>query len=283
MRTFDDLPGERTVPMRLDESPTPARRAAPWIVLAAVVILIAGYAAWRTSRLAAPIEPMAASQAAPEAAPTAPAAPVAARPALALPALEASDELVRTLASRLSAHPRLAAWLANESLVRRFVAAVVNLAAGESPAPHLRFLTPSEPFRVRATAAGTTIDPASYRRYDALTDLFVSLDTAGCAELYRDLHPLLDAAYAELGYPGTTFDETLARAIARLLAVRFPDEPLAVRLKVTTYELEDPQLEQRGAAEKHLLRLGPQNLARVQAKLRELATALDLAIGNGDA
>ncbi len=282
MRTFDDLPGERTEPMRLDENPTAARRAAPWIVLAAVVILVAGYAAWRTTR-PAPVEPVAAAPPAPEASATAPAAPLATRPALALPALEASDELVRTLASRLSAHPRLAAWLANESLVRRFVAAVVNLAAGESPAPHLRFLTPSEPFRARTTAAGTTIDPASYRRYDALTELFVSLDTAGCAGLFHDLHPLLDAAYAELGYPGTTFDETLSRAIARLLAVRFPDEPLALRLKVTTYELADPQLEQRPAAEKHLLRFGPQNLARVQAKLREIAAALDLAVGNGDA
>jgi len=283
MRYFDDSPGERTVPMRLDETPSAARRAAPWIVLAAVVILVAAYAVWRTTREAPPAQPLAATQAAPDPAATAPASPLATHPALALPALEASDELVRTLAARLSAHPRLAAWLANEALVRRFVAAVVNLAAGESPAPHLRFLTPSEPFRVRATAAGTTIDPASYRRYDALTELFVSLDTAGCAELYRDLHPLLDAAYAELGYPGTTFDETLSRAIARILAVHFPEEPPALRLKVTTYELEDPQLEQRTAAEKHLLRLGPQNLGRVQAKLRELAAALGLAIGNGDA
>lgn len=276
MRYDEELPGERTVPMRLDERPPAAKRAAPWIVLAAVVLLLGAYAAWRTTRQAAPIEPVAAAAVAPDAAGTAPAAPSAALPALALPALEASDELVRTLAARLSAHPRLAAWLANDELVRRFVAAVVNLAEGGSPATHLRFLTPGEPFRVRTTAAGTAVDPASYRRYDALTELFVSLDSAGCAQLYRDLHPLLDAAYAELGYPGSTFDETLSRAFDRLLAVRFPDEPLAVRLKVTTYELEDPRLEQRSAAEKHLLRFGPENLARVQAKLRELAAALAL-------
>lgn len=273
----EPLPSRSTRPARSNVSDRSSGGSpALWIGGAALLIAILAIFAWRASRSVATPDAMPPSAAAPEAE-AAPAAPAAAQPtAIVLPRLDVSDAVVRELAGALSAHPRLAAWLANDELVRRFVAAVVNVSEGTSPAPHLRFLTPTEGFRVRSTTLGTFVDPASYRRYDGATETFVSLDSAGCARLYREIHPLLDAAYAEQGYPGRTFDETLARAVANILSVRFPDAPLAVRLKVTTYELEDPALEGSSALTRHLLRLGPENLARVQSKLGELARVTKL-------
>jgi hypothetical protein len=37
------------------------------------------------------------------------------------------------------------------------------------------------------------------------------------------------------------------------------------------YAFVDPKLEERSAAQKHLLRMGPQNVQQVQGKLREIA------------
>ena len=45
---------------------------------------------------------------------------------------------------------------------------------------------------------------------------------------------------------------------------------------VVVYEYADPRLEAMTPAQKALLRMGPRNVPRVQAKLRELAAALGL-------
>ena len=44
----------------------------------------------------------------------------------------------REVANELSSHPRLTSWLATDELIRKLVAAIDNIAEGESPRPHLR-------------------------------------------------------------------------------------------------------------------------------------------------
>lgn len=197
-------------------------------------------------------------------------------PELDLPPLDASDALIRDLVSRLSAHPQLARWLATDDLVERFVVTVVTLAGGGSPVSHLEFLEPEGDFQVRASQDRLYIAPSSYRRYDLMAQTFASLDTRGTAQLYRQLHPLFEEAYADLGIPDVTFDEMMNRALGNLLAVQVPDDPIEVVEEEAVYEFRDPVLEDFSAAEKHLLRMGPQNARQVQSKLRELAQAIPL-------
>lgn len=194
---------------------------------------------------------------------------------LDLPPLEASDSTVQRLVEGLSSHPRLAAWLATDDLVRRFVTTVANLAAGASPS-RVGFLAPDEPFSVRDTAGRLVIDTASYRRYDLLTEAVASLDTEGSARLYRQLHPLFEDAWGELGIPDLTFDDAMARAMGNLLAVEVPDGPVEVEQDEAVYRFVDPEAEALTPAAKHLLRLGPRNARRIQAKLRELADAVGI-------
>ena len=118
------------------------------------------------------------------------------------------------------------------------------------------------------------IDPASYHRYDGVTEAFVSLDAQGVASLYRRIQPLCDRAYEELGLPGGTFEDALARAFGRLLAVRVPSGPIEVVPDEAVYKFADPDLEASSPAAKHLIRMGPANAGRVQEKLRELARAM---------
>lgn len=198
-----------------------------------------------------------------------------------LPELDASDERVREMAQRLSERPAWAEWLVTDDLVRRFVGSVVSVSAGASPADQLGFMAPDERFRVREAEDGLYVDPASYERYDLPTAVFVSLDTEGAAELYRRLQPLFEEAHQELGFAEGTFDDAVARAVENLLAVEVPEGPVAVEPGEALYEFRNPRLENRSEAEKHLLRLGPDNARRVQAKLRELSGALGLAPPGG--
>src|SRR5262245_28158039 len=59
-----------------------------------------------------------------------------------LPALADTDPIVRDLVGRLSSHPKVAAWLATDQLLRNFTVVLINIADGRSPAQQLRALRP---------------------------------------------------------------------------------------------------------------------------------------------
>jgi hypothetical protein len=195
-------------------------------------------------------------------------------PIIDLPPLDQSDAIVRQLAAGLSSRPTFVAWLVNDSLIRRFVVVVDNVAAGLSPASHLDFLAPKERFRVASGVHPYVVDVRSYQRYDQAATVFASLDAPGCAKLIGILQPLLAEAYRELGYPDADFGETLQRAVAHLQRTPVAEGEVALEPGVISYRLADPQLEALSDAQKHLLRMGPANIRKVQAKLREIAAAL---------
>ena len=184
------------------------------------------------------------------------------------------DELVRRLIGALSSRPELAAWLANEDHVGRFVRVVGNVAFDENPVVHVPFLQPEERFAVRRDGEETVIDPTSHRRYDLLADVFVSLDEEGSSAALRRLEPELGRAWSELGYPGT-FRQALDRAIDKLLAVPIVDGPVELEEGVVSWRFESARLEALAPAQKQLLRMGPDNVERIQEKLRRVRRELD--------
>lgn len=188
--------------------------------------------------------------------------------------LKTSDVVVRDLVAELSSRPELVAWLANEDLVRRFVAAVDNTANGISPTSQLEFLRPKGSFKVVEKGDEIVIDPESYTRYDLITQVFISLDTEGTAALYRELEPLIDDAFAEISPPGSSFSDRLDAAFDHLLAVAPPTGQPQLKRKVVTYVYVDESLEGLSGAQRQLLRMGPDNLLLVKAKLRELKAGL---------
>lgn len=193
-----------------------------------------------------------------------------------LPALDRSDAFVRQLVAALSSRPAWAKWLATEALVRRFVVTVDNVAEGISPNKHLPMLAPEEGFEASNRHGDFVVDPKSYRRYDTVAEVVASLDTKGAAQAYRELKPLLQDAYRELGYPDRNFDWTLARAIDRLLQTPVPEGDVALRPAVKSYKYAAPDLEALISVQKQFLRLGPENEKKVQQKLRELREELAL-------
>ena len=96
-----------------------------------------------------------------------------------------------------------------------------------------------------------------------------SIDTATGARLIRDLGPLFHQAYGELGNPDT-FDQALAKACQRVLAVEVPAANIEVDRRLKSYKFADPRLEDLDNVSKHLLRMGPRNAANVQAKVRQV-------------
>jgi hypothetical protein len=177
---------------------------------------------------------------------------------------------------KISSHPRVAAWLTTDDLVRNFTVVVTNIADGKAPAAFLQPLRPAGDFRVLERRGDVFIDTRSYDRYTGLAEAVASIDANGSAELYKIVKPRLDEANHELGEDGTPFDRSLERAIVLLLRTPITDGAIRVEPHGIGYVFADPKLEALTAAQKQLLRMGPKNARIVQAKLREIAIAIGI-------
>lgn len=193
-----------------------------------------------------------------------------------LPPLGSLDGYVRPLLAAMSSRPELVALLASDGLVRRFAVSVDAIARGDSPAGQVRAVAPRGPFRVQEQGGVMTVDPANYARYDGLVKLVDDLPAPQLARLYGRLKPRLEEAYAELG-SGGTFDDAMTRAIKHLLATPLP--PVNAQMRTSrgiNYAYVDETFESLSAAQRQLLRLGPDRARRAQARLRAFGIALGI-------
>ena len=254
--------------------PPPARPAWPWLAAAAVLLGV-GVAVYvylgrdRSATSAVVSHPAAAHASATR--------PLGAdKVAIDVPPIDQSDPVVRQLVAQVTSHPRIAAWLATDGLIRTFTVGVENISAGATPAAHFRVLRPPSPFETSARDGAVLISPRSYQRYDDLADAMASIDANGAARLYATLKPRIEEAYRDLGYPDTPFDRTLEAAFVHLLRTPAPDSAARLEPKGIGYGYVDSRLEGLSDAQKQLLRTGPRNVPIIQASLRRIATALGI-------
>jgi hypothetical protein len=190
--------------------------------------------------------------------------------------LDESDDTIRVMAGGLSSHPEAASWLMSKDLIRKFVGAVDNIANGLSPRSQIDFFTLDENFKVIEKGGLYYVDHEGYDRYNLVGDVFSSLDSEGWVKLYKQSALLIQEAYTDLGYPEQDFNKTLTAAIVELLKAPVVEGDILLEPKVISYAMADPALENLSEAQKHLIRTGPENVRKIQAKLREIGLALGI-------
>jgi hypothetical protein len=189
--------------------------------------------------------------------------------------LQESDPAVREKASAISGYDGLGGLLAESDFIRRFVTVCNAIALGESPAKMLESLAPKQIMTVLRQPDGRIfMDPAGYNRYTPLIQLLLSLDPDQCAELYLLFEPQIGKAYHELGQGDEDFIQVLKEAVRQLHRTPLPPERPELLEKTISYAYADPQLEGLNDAQKHFLRLGPDHLRRLKAKIGILLDAL---------
>lgn len=256
----------------------PERSRGPWILAAVLAVAAAAGAYWLLRGGSDAPAPVTAERESVDVA-TDSVGPLGGEPMPGVvPELGESDTFVRELLRHLSQHPRLAAWLATDGLVRNFTVVVSNVSEGRTPAGHVPVLRPAGDFRIIENGEELFIDPRSYTRYNDLADAAASVDPAGMAEIYATLKPRLEEAHRELGAPEGVFDQTLERAIVQLLRTPVPQEPVRLRPAVEGigYAFADPRYESLTGAQKQLLRMGPRNVRLVKSALHDIALELGI-------
>jgi len=191
-----------------------------------------------------------------------------------LPPLDASDALLHGELERLSPGQRLGDHLYLDRMARRFVVSIDNLSAIKLPRKQL-FTRPVEGrFAVTGEDDALYLSPGNFLRYTPFVQLVESIDTEALLALYVRVYPLLQQAYEELGYPSAYFNDRLVEVIDHLLEAPDIDAPVRLVRPRVLYQFADAELEALSAGQKVLVRVGPDNAARLKSRLRELRAGL---------
>lgn len=203
------------------------------------------------------------------------ATPVEPEVVVPLPALDESDTELAEALLALNWKAGLAALFNREEMIRNLVVTVDNIAQGQLVAGHPVLVKPADGYRVQPLAEDryqTAADNSS--RYEPYLQLLESVPPRQVLALKRRYQPLLEQAFAELGYPDLTFDQRLRQAIAVLLST--PQVPPGAELSRPSvmYTYADPKLEQLPEAQKQVLRLSAEQQQRFKALLTTYQQAL---------
>jgi hypothetical protein len=274
-----------------------------WAVLVLVwaALGVGAYYWWQQQRGGEPPKPAPVATApTPPAVPPAPAEPETrypieeARPegteesaqdAAPLPPLAESDKTALQALTALVGRKALDAFFMDTRVVHRVVATVDGL-------PRKKVSTqvwPVKPTDGRFTPSerggAFYLGPENDRRYEPLLRVVESVDTGTLVAVYVRLYPLFQQAYNELGYPNRHFNDRLIEVIDHLLATPelrgpvklVPPEvkgPVKLERPWIMYEFADPDLAERSAGQKTMLRIGAGNAGVVKAKLRDIRRQL---------
>ncbi len=201
--------------------------------------------------------------------------PAANEPAVQLPRLNDSDSFVLDGLRAMQNGAALVRLLAQDQMIRKFVVFVENVSRGELPQTGLPYQPLGQEMPVRNLDENLFVmDSRAHTRFDQFVDTFVALDTDAAIVLYRTLSPLFQQAYSEIGFRNVNFDDTLRLAIENVLDRSNVEGPYQLVKPSVMYLYADASIENLEAVHKQLIRLGPDNTQRLQAKLRQFMQRL---------
>ncbi len=193
---------------------------------------------------------------------------------VSLPELDDSDPVVIDALGGFIDRKALRSFFHMDSIIRRFVATIDNLPRKSLPGKYLIAKPAAGRFRVMGQDDSLFLNPKNFRRYSPVVKLLGGLDTKRLVSMYIQYYVLFQEAYEDLGYPSAYFNDRLIDVIDHLLAT--PDHTGPVRLvrPRVLYQFADPDLEALSSGQKILVRIGPENAAKLKDVLREIRAAL---------
>jgi len=187
-----------------------------------------------------------------------------------LPSLANSDAYTHKKVIEVADGMAIGPLVIEDNIVRQFVVFVDNLAQGELARKVSPLTAPNSHFSVSDIANKTYLNPDSYHRYDLYADFLASLNEAELAKTYKEMTPLLNEAFNELGYNDLSFNSRMDQAITTMLNAPIIEQPIELNGVSVNYQFVDPDLEALPNAQKLMIRMGPDNARKVKSALRRL-------------
>ena len=204
-----------------------------------------------------------------------------------LPDLNQSDASVMAALKGLNVNG-LVEMVIPDQVLRKFVRAVDAVDDGRIvteyrpiASPQGSFVTDSFNVKVAGGELGESqqveqfrISPKNYLRYTLFVQVLSALDSDAAVATYKRYYPLLDKAYQELGMNKGNFHSVLVRAIDKALSAPEASGDMSLIRPKIYFEFSDPALEKMPEVYKLMLRMGPENAAKVKASLKDIRQRL---------
>lgn len=193
-----------------------------------------------------------------------------------LPSLNTSDSFLLSRISTFEIGARLIDVVVPEQLIRQFVVFTENVAQGSLPQLDYPVRRLSQSMAVRELDENLyEMEASSYQRYDSLVETLDAMNPEQALALYEVVKPLLQEAYGEIGYRGRDFDEALKGAIDTVINARTVEGPFQLVKPKVMYVYADADIESMSPVEKQLLRMGPENAAKLKTALARFKEQLN--------
>lgn len=191
-----------------------------------------------------------------------------------LPALDASDDFFRDQLLSETPDTGLKLWLQADDLIRRSASYIDGMARGSLLGKVFPLFSPDGKFTTHKNGDQIWLNAGNYERYNKTIDILMSVDMQQMAGLFHRIRPLLESAFAELGYRPRQMDGLILQSLDNILATPVIVEPLQLVRESVAYQFADPELEALLPIQKQLLRAGPENTRRLQKQALALKNAL---------
>ncbi len=188
--------------------------------------------------------------------------------------LDASDPVVRKALLPELEGSSLAVALDNDDLLDRAAGLIDATSQGRVFHEVFKLPPPAGKFTVITEGENSYINPENYERYDAYAAAVGQLNPETVASAFHTFRPLLEQAYASLGYQADDLDNALIKALEQVATAPQLQHPAILEKDVTTWHYTDESLENLSPLAKQLLRMGPENQAIIQSQAIAIKKAL---------
>jgi len=196
-----------------------------------------------------------------------------------LPLLNDSDDWIKEKLTTITWRKELLKLVIDDDMIRRLVVFTDNFAQGMIAYEHSPLVKPSVKFEgldlpSEQGAQEWIFDENSTKRFKLYVELLRSVDVESLVDWYYDVKPLINEAYAEMGYPDDDFTETMQDAITRVLDMDMPKEEVVLIRPSVMYKYKSQELESMSDTDKLLMRIGKENLLVIKSVLLEFSDKL---------
>jgi hypothetical protein len=194
-----------------------------------------------------------------------------------LPPLADSDAALSDALGQAVGSATVKDYVLPENIIRHLVVTIDNLPRQKVAVEKRPTSAVAGSFVADGDELHATLDQQNFARYQPMVAAIGKLDMQQLAAVYFRFYPLFQQAYQDLGYPNGYFNDRLVQVIDILLATPRPTGPVVLVRPNVMYIYADPALEARPAGQKLLIRMGPDNAAAIEIKLKELRSAITAA------
>lgn len=196
------------------------------------------------------------------------------KPRLKRAPLNASEAAINREIARSFPLAQVRKYFNLQEQARRTVITVDNLSREHVPSQMRVARGVPGLLRVKKEGDTITLDEANYARYEPIIGYVEKLNVTKLARLYAKFYPLLQHTYENTGFPGERFQDRMLAAIDDMLAAPRVNGPIRLVQPKVLYRFESDKLENLSAGQKIMIRVGPENAARLRRVLARLRGAI---------